>query len=140
MFEAWNRGDTANFGWGVGRALGYNSLDPETGAGINKVTSSSSGAPISEKGSEEGSQLKRKWIWFSTDPKYLHEMGWLAAFAQFWAATIFWIAGWVSEFCNIQQTCLLMQCLPDGLHSLRFKIRSRRKLVCLMAFSGLLKL
>jgi hypothetical protein len=38
-------------------------------------------------------QAPRKWIWFTTDPKYWTELGFLAGFVQLWAATIFWISG-----------------------------------------------
>ncbi|RXW12423.1 hypothetical protein EST38_g13430 [Candolleomyces aberdarensis] len=39
--------------------------------------------------------LKRRWIWFSTDTKYLREVGFLAAAFQMLGATIFWISGYV---------------------------------------------
>ena len=34
-----------------------------------------------------------KWVWFSMDPKYWHQLGWYAAFFQLLAASIFWISG-----------------------------------------------
>lgn len=34
-----------------------------------------------------------KWVWFSTNPKYWHQLGWYAAFFQLLAASIFWISG-----------------------------------------------
>lgn len=85
VLEAWNRGETVNFGWGVKRAIGYPD-DSEANSGGDAADSASS----SEK---ETSKPRRKWIWFSTDPKYWRELGFLAAFVQFCAATIFWIAG-----------------------------------------------
>ncbi|KAE9390305.1 hypothetical protein BT96DRAFT_349852 [Gymnopus androsaceus JB14] len=110
MLEAWNRGDTANFGWGVQNALGYDSSDAETSLGVNDAADSSSG---SVPGKEEKSKPKRKWIWFSTDPKYWHEMGFLAAFAQFWAATIFWISGFTA-LPSIQNTIMTETGVLDG--------------------------
>ncbi len=67
LLEAWNRGDVANFGFAVEQKLGF----------------------------EEGQKKMKKWIWFSLDPRYFRELGFLAAFVQFWGATIFWISGYV---------------------------------------------
>lgn len=39
-------------------------------------------------------QLHKKWVWFSLDTKYFHELGFLGAFFQFCGATIFWISGY----------------------------------------------
>jgi hypothetical protein len=36
---------------------------------------------------------RKPWIWWSTDPKFFHEIGFLASFFQFIAATVFWISG-----------------------------------------------
>ncbi|KAJ7598488.1 hypothetical protein C8J56DRAFT_848328 [Mycena floridula] len=79
MWEAWNRDDTVNFGWGVEKAL-Y----PDSEAAVDTP-------PVSEK--EPTVPTRRQWKWFSTDRKYWHEFGFLAAFAQLCAASIFWIAG-----------------------------------------------
>lgn len=77
LWEAWNREDTANFGWGLNKLLQGESTD----GAENNNTEKPAAAP------------KKRWIWFSTDPKYFHELGFLAAFVQYWAATIFWISG-----------------------------------------------
>ncbi|KAJ7054497.1 hypothetical protein C8F01DRAFT_1163582 [Mycena amicta] len=45
---------------------------------------------------EKSQHEKRKWIWFSASGKYFHELGFLAAFVQYWAATIFWISGFTA--------------------------------------------
>ena len=45
---------------------------------------------------EEGSAVlkpHKKWIWWSTDPKFWHELGFLASFTQLIAASVFWISG-----------------------------------------------
>jgi len=112
MLEAWNREDTANFGWGVRKALGHD--DPE--AGGNVATSNSSDTiPGSRSESEKESKPKpkRQWIWFSTDAKYWHEMGFLAAFAQFCGASIFWISGFTA-LPSIQNTIMTETGVLDG--------------------------
>ncbi|KAJ7253762.1 hypothetical protein B0H12DRAFT_1116515 [Mycena haematopus] len=79
LWEAWNRRDVAQFGWNVEILI-----HPEK-------------SPISTPGSEQPPAAPtKKWIWFSTDGKYFHELGFLAAFVQFWAATIFWISGFTA--------------------------------------------
>lgn len=80
MWEAWNRGDVADFGWAVERTLHNQSrADGEDG-------SVSPGDPKSER-------PKKRWIWYSGDAKYWHEIGFLAAFIQLCGASIFWISG-----------------------------------------------
>ncbi|KAJ3998093.1 hypothetical protein F5050DRAFT_1873318 [Lentinula boryana] len=86
VLEAWNRGETANFGWGVRRALGQENASDSNGYAVNS----------SSEGKAGNLKHQRKWIWFSSDSKYWHELGFLAAFAQFWAATIFWISGFTA--------------------------------------------
>jgi hypothetical protein len=81
LWEAWNRGDAADFGWNVKMLM--------HGDHENNSTPDNS-TPGSEK---PATAPKKKWIWFSTDGKYFHELGFLAAFVQYWAATIFWISG-----------------------------------------------
>ncbi|KAF7338729.1 hypothetical protein MSAN_02195100 [Mycena sanguinolenta] len=81
LWEAWNRGDVAQFGWNVEMLLHH-----EKGK-----------TPSSTPGSEQPPVvLTKKWIWFSADGKYFHELGFVAAFVQFWAATIFWISGFTA--------------------------------------------
>ncbi|KAF9527398.1 hypothetical protein CPB83DRAFT_934328 [Crepidotus variabilis] len=75
MWEAWNREDTAGFGWSIKEAL----------EGAKDETEQS-----------ERRVLDDKWVWFSLDRKYFREIGFLAAFFQFWAATIFWISGFTA--------------------------------------------
>ncbi|RDB30427.1 hypothetical protein Hypma_007169 [Hypsizygus marmoreus] len=70
ILEAWNRDDVVDFGWNVERELIFHS--------------------------EKAAKPPTTWIWFSTDPKFFHELGFLAAFSQLCAATIFWISGWTA--------------------------------------------
>ena len=46
-----------------------------------------------------------KWMWWSTDRKYWHELGFVAGFAQLCGATIFWISGFtgISEIISVLQ-------------------------------------
>ncbi|KAL0958028.1 hypothetical protein HGRIS_000203 [Hohenbuehelia grisea] len=103
VLEAWNRDDTANFGWGVEtslRARTRPSRDHEKSRIGNPKDSSSrtqdldpdsdSGPADSDTGLEKPA---RRWKWFSADPKYWRELGFLAAAVQCAAATIFWISG-----------------------------------------------
>ncbi|KAF9045526.1 hypothetical protein BJ165DRAFT_1370639 [Panaeolus papilionaceus] len=43
-----------------------------------------------------GKRRQRRWIWFSADPHYFYELGFLAAFFQLAGATIFWISGFTA--------------------------------------------
>lgn len=36
---------------------------------------------------------RSRWVWFTVDPKYWHDLGWYGAFFQLLAASIFWISG-----------------------------------------------
>ncbi|KAF9457915.1 hypothetical protein BDZ94DRAFT_157835 [Collybia nuda] len=87
ILEAWNRDDAANFGWSLEKAFRHKPGDEQ---GLTIV-----GSSHSETGSQ---QIKptRQWIWFSLDGKYWHELGFLAAFSQLCAATIFWISGFTA--------------------------------------------
>lgn len=84
MLEAWNRKDVVEFGGAVERALHHDDSqhDNENGNGNDK-----------SGGTYEDMPKDKKWIWWSTERKYWREVGFLAAFAQFCAATIFWISG-----------------------------------------------
>ncbi|KAJ6532769.1 hypothetical protein DFH09DRAFT_134102 [Mycena vulgaris] len=82
LWEAWNRDDTADFGWGLKMLLHGEPTDDAENS-----------TPASEK---PFAAPKKRWIWFSTDAKYFHELGFLAAFVQYWAATIFWISGFTA--------------------------------------------
>lgn len=85
LWEAWNRSNVVDFGRAIESAF-------------------------SQDAAEKSAPPHEKWIWFSTEGKYWHELGFLAAFVQFLAAvslgksfsrlifgsqTIFWIAGYV---------------------------------------------
>lgn len=89
MWEAWNRSDAANFGWGVSRTLNG---DAERGGKVEDVHGEV-GTQVGEEATPE--RPTRQWKWFSAEPHYWHEVGFLAAFAQWCAATIFWISGFV---------------------------------------------
>ncbi|KAF7348579.1 hypothetical protein MVEN_01375500 [Mycena venus] len=102
LLEAWNRDDTADFGWNVKKLV-----HGESSEGAETNTDST---PGSEKPS---SAPKQKWIWFSTNGKYFHELGFLAAFVQYWAATIFWISGFTA-IPTIQTAIMDKQGLLDG--------------------------
>ncbi|KAF5383151.1 hypothetical protein D9615_005011 [Tricholomella constricta] len=87
ILEAWNRDDVAEFGWNVHLHL----LHSKPGLGDESP-------PSLLRGVEPDQPVKPEthWIWFSTDTRYFHELGFLAAFVQLWAATIFWISGWTA--------------------------------------------
>jgi hypothetical protein len=85
ILEAWNRDDVASFGWNVEQVL---------------LSMQSGDVEKNEKGQEGNSTITkvvekphRRWIWWSTDAKFWHEIGFLAAFSQLIAATVFWISG-----------------------------------------------
>jgi hypothetical protein len=83
ILEAWNRGDAASFGWGVEKAFRHMSGDEE---GLTAGSAQSETAADQQKPTEQ-------WTWFTLDRKYWHELGFLAAFSQLCAASIFWISG-----------------------------------------------
>lgn len=100
MWEAWNRDDVANFGWGVHQALHDRKFDEEDGT------------PNSEK-QADAKEPRRMWKWYSLDTKYFHEVGFLAAFAQLCAASIFWISGFTA-IPTIQSAIMSKTGLLDG--------------------------
>lgn len=69
VLEAWNRDSTLEFGYEVERLVEPKLFDTKP---------------------------KRTWIWFSTDPRYWRELGFLSAIIQWFAATIFWISGFTA--------------------------------------------
>jgi len=97
MWEAWNRGDAAHFGYEcreaaseMERALGFKTKD---------IKPDPEEADMEKNGASGKDMHKiphKKWIWFSTDTKYFHELGFLAAFWQLIAASIFWISGFTA--------------------------------------------
>ncbi|KAJ7793404.1 hypothetical protein B0H14DRAFT_2926927 [Mycena olivaceomarginata] len=107
LWEAWNRDDTADFGWSVNRLMHGKSTESDA---TEKNTSDDTPGSDSETPSRPP---KKKWIWFSTDGKYFHELGFLAAFVQYWAATIFWISGFTA-IPTIQTAIMPKQGLLDG--------------------------
>ncbi|KAK7046904.1 hypothetical protein R3P38DRAFT_89014 [Favolaschia claudopus] len=102
LWEAWNRGDAADFGWNVRKLVNGNS---------NDVEGASDGTPDTDE--KTHTKPHKKWIWFSNDGKYFHEIGFLAAFVQYWAATIFWISGFTA-IPTIQTAIMPKQGLLDG--------------------------
>jgi hypothetical protein len=78
---------TVDFRWSVNRPIHGKSTESDA---TEKNTSDDTPGSDSETPSRPP---KKKWIWFYTDDKYFHELGFLAAFVQYWAATIFWISG-----------------------------------------------
>ncbi|KAF9064282.1 hypothetical protein BDP27DRAFT_1230754 [Rhodocollybia butyracea] len=113
VLEAWNRGDTANFGWGVSRALGYKDDNDTEAQGNTEFDRDAPGSSNNSVQAKTKLVRKRKWMWYSTDPKYWHELGFLAAFVQFWAATIFWISGFTA-LPEIQNTISTETGVQDG--------------------------
>jgi len=100
MWEAWNRDDTASFGWSVKTAFQGHHSDDAITTGRRGASDSQSGNTLeartaSTKIDDEG-QPKMKWVWFSADPRYFHELGFLAAFFQLLGASIFWISGFTA--------------------------------------------
>ncbi|KAJ4468904.1 hypothetical protein J3R30DRAFT_3304544 [Lentinula aciculospora] len=106
VLEAWNRGETASFGWGIRHALGYENIIQPNGNGVDSIA-------LGSEGKEGNLKDRHKWIWFPSDPKYWHELGFLAAFTQFWAATIFWISGFTA-LPSIQDSITTRKGVLDG--------------------------
>ncbi|KAJ7253761.1 hypothetical protein B0H12DRAFT_1071425 [Mycena haematopus] len=100
LWEAWNRDDTTDFGRNVKKLL-HSELPDDPENNIDSTPGSETPPP------------KQKWIWFSTDGKYFHELGFLAAFVQYWAATIFWISGFTA-IPTVQTAIMPKQGLLDG--------------------------
>lgn len=123
IWEAWNR-DAAHFGREIQRLL-----HPD----LEKVAISDvKGAPVKI----ESERVKKRWIWFTLEGKYWHELGFLAAFSQLCAASIFWISGYV---CVSSRWC--MHDTERGMTSgsplyPKFKTQSKTTLDSSMAFSG----
>ncbi|KAF8869391.1 hypothetical protein BD779DRAFT_1614490 [Infundibulicybe gibba] len=93
MWEAWNRDDVANFGWGVHQALRSGKL--------------------AKKMAYRTQRSRRMCRWYSFDTKYFHEVGFLAAFFQLCAASIFWISGFTA-IPTIQSAIMSRTGLLDG--------------------------
>jgi hypothetical protein len=103
MWEAWNRDDDIGvdgFGEAVENAIFPDHVADKKDGDLENGTHQTPTPPPDEKqrsqqGGGEGKEKEKKWIWFSADPKYWHEVGFLAAWFQLCAATIFWISGCV---------------------------------------------
>ncbi|KAH0581938.1 hypothetical protein H2248_011608 [Termitomyces sp. 'cryptogamus'] len=76
ILEAWNREDAADFGWNF-YLLHHKNTANDIGSGHPEKPS-------------------KQWIWFTMDTKYFHELGFLAAFFQLLAASVFWISGFTA--------------------------------------------
>lgn len=93
ILEAWNREDATRFGWNVKELLTSNSRNTsngnsETAAGNEPRT------PSPDITKRDDGPPKHRWIWFSASGKYFRELGFLGAFFQLLAASIFWISGY----------------------------------------------
>jgi hypothetical protein len=105
VWEAWNA-DTRAFEFNVERAVARVKEDVENGMKLVEETiggrtrSSSAPASVDARTTENSPMMDQKefkerphWVWFSTERKYWHELGWYAAFFQILAASVFWISG-----------------------------------------------
>ncbi|KAH9477513.1 hypothetical protein JR316_0009732 [Psilocybe cubensis] len=119
IWEAWNRDDATHFGWNAKRALFTHKL--EKGGGKEGLSESESGSrspvsmPVSDAEEEDESAPEHRWIWFSTNGKFFRELGFLGAFSQLVAASIFWISGFTA-IPNIQEKLMDNQGLNDGIY------------------------
>ncbi|KAF8970476.1 hypothetical protein BDZ97DRAFT_1791637 [Flammula alnicola] len=95
ILEAWNRDDTTSFGWNVKKALHHLEGDVEAGHKSGKPHADIDGSETPGSRTED-EKPRKKWVWFSTDTMYWHELGWCAAFFQLLAASIFWISGFTA--------------------------------------------
>ena len=122
MAEAVNENRTACFGWALERAFSH---DTESGSSdelrlrpllshcthhhtnkrnlVGKATATATPATTTISATRPGSSLSpnaRSWIWFPTRDElrthYIHELGFLASFAQLLAASVFWISGFTA--------------------------------------------
>lgn len=98
MWEAWNRDDRASFGWAV-----HHNHDEER----VEVKREEVEVAVVQRGGN------KRWIWFTLDRRYWRELGFLAAFCQFWGATIFWISGFTA-LPSIQEGLLSRNGVRDG--------------------------
>ncbi|KAF8156823.1 hypothetical protein B0H34DRAFT_675223 [Crassisporium funariophilum] len=95
ILEAWNRDDTENFGWNVEHAFHH---DPKK---VIIGKHGPIGTPTDDNLEVQPLEVKhtkpeKTWIWFSADPRYWRELGFLAAFWQLFGATVFWISGFTA--------------------------------------------
>ncbi|KDR68383.1 hypothetical protein GALMADRAFT_104940 [Galerina marginata CBS 339.88] len=110
LLEAWNRHDAVAFSNNSSKE----SLDPENSDNGTKRSEDVHLEAMNTLPKADQTSTKKKWIWFSTDSKYFHELGFLAAFFQLLGATIFWISGFTA-IPTIQRALEKNQGLNDGI-------------------------
>lgn len=89
ILEAWNRDDVAYFGYAVAHTLeGDRCTLAEKERSNNGTVNDTGEIAVSD---HVGGKIR--WVWWSTDPKYWHEIGFVAGFSQLCGASIFWISG-----------------------------------------------
>ncbi|KAF9566559.1 hypothetical protein CPC08DRAFT_101843 [Agrocybe pediades] len=109
IWEAWNRNDAATFGSNVKQAL-----SPSKSGGSEKRPITNNNNNNSESQPHFSEENGQRWIWFSADPKFFYEVGFLAGFFQLLAASIFWISGFTA-IPTIQSAIEENQGLTDGI-------------------------
>ncbi|KDR68386.1 hypothetical protein GALMADRAFT_78564 [Galerina marginata CBS 339.88] len=115
ILEVWNTNQTASFGQNVGQALKPKARQDTNETKHNSEKTAEEGSPTDTPSSEQDNAApKQPWIWFSTDPKFFHEIGFLAAFFQLLAASIFWISGFTA-IPTIQNALMNNKGLNDGI-------------------------
>ncbi|KAF9484834.1 hypothetical protein BDN70DRAFT_872097 [Pholiota conissans] len=105
IWEAWNA-DTQAFELYMGRAVARVKDDMESMKKVVEDAMNHNGrkhespqvtmAEFADPAEKSPEQERPKWVWFSTETKYWHELGWYAAFFQVIAASIFWISGFTA--------------------------------------------
>ncbi len=97
VWEVWNADFMAfesQVNGGGSLANADNDLEGGVQNGDTQMANKTSGKPYTWTHTlAEKPKPRPKWVWFSTDPKYWHQLGWYAAFFQLLAASIFWISG-----------------------------------------------
>lgn len=100
VIEAWNRDETVLFGSALKHSFVELANSLENGIhnnhNHNRARMGSSNHQEKPPLSGKNPTSPKDWIWFSLDPKFFHEIGFVAGFVQFCAATIFWISGFAS--------------------------------------------
>ncbi|KAF8906737.1 hypothetical protein CPB84DRAFT_361120 [Gymnopilus junonius] len=112
ILEAWNRDDTASFGSNLKKALSSNS--GETTRGLIQPQEKLQSVSANQSPADKESESQKRWKWISVDPKYFHEVGFLASFFQLLVASIFWISGFPA-IPTIQDSLQNSTGLDDGI-------------------------
>lgn len=148
LLEAWNRDNTVDFGWAVQQIPPLHDAQLENG--------SATSAANSVTDSEGNKPPERKWIWFSTNTNYWHELGFLAAFvqlcgavcrslllpasySQFYLSLVNLLDCWVWCPFLLRLHCLILFRSIDGHQSPLFKTQSKTTLLFGLEFTGLRK-